>query len=592
MRIVFSKYYNFLYPVIFLLSKFGFKVNYLKISDFSFFKKNLNIDNLADKLKKIHVYPLPIEDIKNINSIQSFIHDLKKKTFELNILATPDKLINEFSKNFKNIKNINKKIRITLQKDFGEIYINQQSKIEIWNENQNDRIIFILPASGIFLNFQDKKIKKFILPFELFEFLKKIILRFFSFTMSFVKRISSTNRKEKLIEISKNIKSNYLACYFFHHGRSYSNLFEKDIYFEESEKSYLNKKNMLFIDYTNSLQNKNLNEYNIDDLISERKKFILKSIKIFSKLVISSRNLKSLFSSIMLVKIYYNYLKIESVINKFPKLRECYFANDITSPKEIFLVLESKQIKSICHQDRFLITFCNTYPSNIADEYYCISNFTKDIMTKSNNYCPNIIKPYGFWKLSQKKNIQSENISEIIQKEKYKKIITVLGHTTNSKWYLSKVNPYNSWNAQNSFLSDVLKIASYFPDYKFILRFKDLEWTKNNIFHEKILKIEKTENIEISKNYTFDNYSFFLCKKSDLIIGKYTSLIDECMYIGIPCIILDYNHQTKNIISECFNYGNSNIFCQSKEDVINKVKILSENKNYFDINKEKFFSKN
>ena len=46
--------------------------------------------------------------------------------------------------------------------------------------------------------------------------------------------------------------------------------------FDESEKSYLNKKNMLFIDYTNSLQNKNLNEYNIDDLIGERKKFILK----------------------------------------------------------------------------------------------------------------------------------------------------------------------------------------------------------------------------------------------------------------------------------------------------------------------------
>ena len=78
---------------------------------------------------------------------------------------------------------------------------------------------------------------------------------------------------------------------------------------------------MLFIDYTNSLQNKNLNEYNIDDLISERKKFILKSIKIFSKLVISSRNLNSFFSSIMLVKIYYNYLKIESVINKFPKIK-------------------------------------------------------------------------------------------------------------------------------------------------------------------------------------------------------------------------------------------------------------------------------
>ena len=82
------------------------------------------------------------------------------------------------------------------------------------------KIIFILPASGIFLNFQDKKkLKKFILPFELFEFLKKNNFKiFFSFLISFVKRFLLTNRKETLIEISKNIKSNYLACYFFHHA--------------------------------------------------------------------------------------------------------------------------------------------------------------------------------------------------------------------------------------------------------------------------------------------------------------------------------------------------------------------------------------
>ena len=52
MRLVLFKYYNYLYPIVYLLSIFGVKINYLSISNFSIFKKQIDKDVIAEKLKK------------------------------------------------------------------------------------------------------------------------------------------------------------------------------------------------------------------------------------------------------------------------------------------------------------------------------------------------------------------------------------------------------------------------------------------------------------------------------------------------------------------------------------------------------------
>ena len=312
------------------------------------------------------------------------------------------------------------------------------------------------------------------------------------------KKINFFKTKNNL-DTPKNDKEKYKACFFYHHGRKYGNLYEKDIYFKKRKNSYLNKDNFLFIDYTNSLSNKENNEFNINDLISNKLKIFYKSLIFFFTLSNLIKNLKFFFSIIELTKIYYNYLKFENAINKFPNLLECYFANDITSPKEIFLVLEKLNIKSICHQDRFFISFCNTYPSNISDTYYCISSYIKNILIKSENYCPNNLIPKGFWKVDKSKNINKEMIIEINEKN-FEKNITVLGHTTNSKWYDSQTNPYNSWSSQIDFLNDILFLSENYPNYKFILRFKDLEWLKISFFNKELNKINsKKEYRDIKK---------------------------------------------------------------------------------------------
>ena len=97
------------------------------------------------------------------------------------------------------------------------------------------------------------------------------------------------------------------------------------------------------------------------------------------------------------------------------------------------------------------------------------------------------------------------------------------------------------------------------------------------------------EVLDTLKSIDIDNYSFLLCKESDLVLGKYTSLMDECIFSKIPTLILDYNHQTKKIVSEPFDYGTPDLFCQSFEDLKNKIDLALKGTGP-QINNEKFFS--
>ena len=115
MRLVLFKYYNYLYPIVYVLNLVGFKINYLSISNFSIFKRQIDKDIIAEKLKK-NIKPLPIEQLPKIKTIQSFIHDINKDSLQNNLSSVPDDLINETLKFFGNIKSLKEKLRISLQK--------------------------------------------------------------------------------------------------------------------------------------------------------------------------------------------------------------------------------------------------------------------------------------------------------------------------------------------------------------------------------------------------------------------------------------------------------------------------------------------
>ena len=107
MRIVLYKYYNFLYYILIFFKFFGLRFNYLNISNFSILGSNLSLDNLANRLKKRGITPLPIEDIEKIIDIQPFMHDLKKEVFATNCKVINDNLID---KSFRKLKTCERRL--------------------------------------------------------------------------------------------------------------------------------------------------------------------------------------------------------------------------------------------------------------------------------------------------------------------------------------------------------------------------------------------------------------------------------------------------------------------------------------------------
>ena len=589
MRIVLYKYYNFLYYILIFFKFFGLRFNYLNISNFSILGSNLSLDNLADRLKKRGITPLPIEDIEKIIDIQPFMHDLKKEVFATNCKVINDNLIDKSLKFFGNKSNTKNKLRVTLQKSFGELFFHIKSKIDIWSNSTNEKIVYIVPFYGIFFSFDREKVIKIVLPLESIELCKIFIFKISNLIKKKIFLIIRFKNKSNRKHENKRSMSEFKKCLFLHFGRTYGNLFHKKIYFSDDIKSEYHQKNFLYIDYTNSLKDEMDNEYNIQNLTSIDLLMIKKILFFFLSSLIYCRNFRTFIGIFKFSFIYFDYLKYGKILSKFKNINECFFDNDITSPKELFLALDEKNIISVCHQDRFLISFCNTYPTNISNTYYSISSFIKKILLNSKNYAPDNIIPAGFWKTGENLHKSKRYLSQIKKSFNFKKKITVLGQNIPDKWYESKTNPYNSWKAQIKFFNDVFDLSKTFPDYLFVLRFKDLEWLQNDNFKKIVFEIEKTDNIYLSRDYDVEHYSFLLCKDSDLVVGQYTSLIDECISNKIPSLIIDYNHQVNKIFSKAFDYEKPSIFCQDSKDLETKIKnFFNGEEIYVDV--DKFFN--
>jgi hypothetical protein len=98
------------------------------------------------------------------------------------------------------------------------------------------------------------------------------------------------------------------------------------------------------------------------------------------------------------------------------------------------------------------------------------------------------------------------------------------------------------------------------------------------IFNEIIQKINSSENIIISTDYSKDFFSYDICAHSDLVIAKYTSLADECLSVGIPVLFHEYTHNTERILADVFDYNPAKIMCFNYQELLERAKIVINGK--------------
>lgn len=458
-----------------------------------------------------------------------------------------------FKRNFS--KNLKKKtILLSLHESIIPLS-NFTSRLSIWLKSQKkmQTTVFFFHSKFYYAPPINKKTKKIILPLNFFYFDFKYIINKFKFQRHSLikekKNQQNTNRvhKKKLL---------YIVNQSLQYGSNKYKLFQKDLIIEK--KSQLMKFTDIFI-YGN-------------ELIFNNKLQLIKnlytSIIFLIKILVKIKNFKNILLAIYFFKLFFRTKKFFNYI-KDKKYYCCYVDYDILLPSYIYFALKSLNIKVFSYQERFNLGFKLHRISVFTDHYFINNNYQIQNLKKSN-----YITAETFQSLKQ---IRSELIRSYPKKKK--NIITVFGYTTSNNEIRSKHEPLTSFQSQNIFLKDFINLSKTYKKYKFILRFKSLEWLKNDFFKSSIKEINNLKNIEISRNYTF-NESYKLCSESFLIICRWTSLIDEALAARKKVLIYDYSANSSPITKEYFNYGNK-IICSNFKELKNKLELLIQKRKNF-----------
>jgi len=577
MHVIFGYISHWQVPLLRLLKYFRLNVFYLHIDAQTKIKKC----EIAKKLKKNNIYPLPIELEKKISSkLNYLVNDPEEFTYKKNIKLVPDKIIRKYCELFSIDKAKKIKLRLLIQDFIGIKQFAVGSLLATWSALYESKKILYISFKFTCFYTPDigQNVSKIIIPLDFFNYLIINIKKIF---LNSGKKINGSQKSQILNKQNFKEYEKKSVAFVVHKGLIYGRkdhiIFEKTLYYSDDKNSCLNKYNILHLDYENfSCPDQNLNWVCL-------KKTKVSRIKIFFMTLLASIKTCYLIQSwpkflgwLLCIQQYNRYLKYCDVVKRFKNLKLALIDYDDLCPKTLILALEKNCIKTVATQERFITTFRPIFHNVMLNTYFTASEYVANYIKKSKKYDVENIIPVGQYRSDYisfyKKGIIPEEISKA--KENGKKIIIALGWESPENWFESYINPFVNWSAQINFLEDIIRLSKLLNNTFIILRYKGLEWMTNVFFEEILNKVNNCENIVISNNYKEANYGYKLCANADLIIAKHTSIGDECLANEIPVLFHEYTHNTKKYISDTFDYSSSKLMCFNFEDLLERSKSL------------------
>lgn len=383
--------------------------------------------------------------------------------------------------------------------------------------------------------------------------------------LKFVKIKSTTFflRKQKKVKsepLKEKRNDNNPVIYFPHKGVMSGESYEKKFFYSDDINSPFHQNNILHIEYgvfPNTKEYLSIEKYYLENKLNYKflpkltLKILFSSTVLFIKksktLPLSSKN-KLILSLFANVEYYTTNLKLHK------NVKVALVGYDFLFPKPLSLALDLSRITTVAYQERYLSAFVGV-GSVLLDIYFMWNNVLSQRMKNSPiSYIGESIVigsiKMELFQLSDNLNI-SNKIAEI--KKSYKKLIIAFDYHSAENSSDNRIIPIANWQNNLIFYRDLIKLAANFPDLYIIIRGKDAKWCDLDIYKDIYNIIENIDNIEVNKDYEVYDVSYHLVKESDLVIGRYTSIMEESLSYGIPVISHDYGANFKNSIKKMYD---------------------------------------
>ena len=232
----------------------------------------------------------------------------------------------------------------------------------------------------------------------------------------------------------------------------------------------------------------------------------------------------------------------------YPALKLAILAYEVQVPSELVLALESLGIPTAALNERPQSVIWGLQPFSVATLLTASSFFSEAAVTSRSVSIVSAVA-MGMWRTDLLHEYRALPLHEDCER----------AHKAGQRFVVAL--PYNSAPQGGSrgnplavgvkpithFLEDLADLAEARRDLFIVIRGKNSDWVADERFSGIAARIDALPNIKVNCNYGSLNESYRLCAAADLVIAKHTSLVDEVLALGIPCVLHDYTPNSKDL---------------------------------------------
>lgn len=176
--------------------------------------------------------------------------------------------------------------------------------------------------------------------------------------------------------------------------------------------------------------------------------------------------------------------------------------------------------------------------------------------------------PTGLWRTDFLKKNDAEAIGEGPHSDRMAPTVVVLPYHLEENPVSEAASVYTTRQQMSDILELTIELSERFPNLDFVVRAKNSNWIGDERLKDVLTKCHSRSNVRFSDDYSRMNESYRLCSGAAAVIGRYSSLLDECIAAGIPTLVYDALPNSKQMSLQVATHLPKRLLVQTHQEVV------------------------
>ena len=256
---------------------------------------------------------------------------------------------------------------------------------------------------------------------------------------------------------------------------------------------------------------------------------------------------------------------------RFPSARVAILAYDLQIPIELILALESAGIRTVALNERPLSSVVVSQPIAVST-LLTAGPFFSETAIDSPSVTVREAPAVGMWRTDLIREFQrTGDDGWDADAVRGRRRVLVLPYHLEAGQRLATNPIATSVASVRHFLTDILDLAEERSDIYVAIRGKNDRWLEDPRFRDIAARIDASDAVEVSRRYDRLNESYRLTSGADLVLAKYTSLVDEALACDIPCVLHDYTANSRDVARPVVRYLPRDLWALDPDELRRRV---------------------